>query len=87
MIVEENERISTKLRHVDIQNMWLRQEHRKGTFQVSYLPTGDMLADGLTKNLPRQKFEHFRVLFNLQDIRGKVEQLDMKAKIGEHLDN
>jgi hypothetical protein len=75
LIIDEQERVSTKLRHVDIQNMWLRQEHNKGTFQVTYLPTNEMPADGLTKNLPRFKFEYFRTLLNLQDIRGKLESL------------
>ncbi len=76
LVVGENERISTKLRHVDIQNLWLRQEHAKGVFQVVYLPTASMPADGLTKNLTRQKFEHFRSLLNLQDIRGKIETIE-----------
>jgi len=76
LIVGENMRISTKLRHVDIHNMWLRQEHAKGSFQVTYLPTNDMPADGLTKNLPRYKAEHFRALLNLQDVRGKIEKLE-----------
>ena len=75
LIVEENERISTKLRHVDIQNMWLRQEYQKGSFSVEYLPTGYMPADGLTKNLPRQKFEAFVALINLVDVRAQLEQL------------
>ena len=75
LIVGENERITTKLRHVDIQNMWLRQEHSFGTFEVTYLPTDDMPADGLTKNLPRYKFEHFRSLLNLKDVRGLIEAL------------
>ena len=75
LIVGENERITTKLRHVDIQNMWIRQEHAKGVFQVTYLPTNDMPADGLTKNLSRQKFEHFRALLNLIDVRGMLESI------------
>ena len=58
LIIRENERISTKLRHVNIQNMWLRQEHSKGVFQITYIPTNDMPANGFTKNLSRQKFEH-----------------------------
>lgn len=75
LIVGENERITTKLRHVDIQNMWLRQEYAKGSFTVTYLPTAEMTADGLTKNLSRQKHEHFRSLLNLQDISGRVKPL------------
>jgi hypothetical protein len=76
LVVGENERVTTKLRHVDIQNMWLRQEHAKGVFEVSYLPTNSMPADGLTKSLSRQKFEHFRSLLNLQDVRGKIEKIE-----------
>lgn len=72
LIVNENQRISTRLRHVDIQNMWLKQEFRKGRFEIGYLPTADMPADGLTKALPRQKFEHFRSLLNLADVQHKI---------------
>jgi len=76
LVIGENERISTKLRHVDIQNMWLRQEYGKGSFLVEYLETNSMPADGLTKNLTRQKFEHFRTLLNLQDTRALIEKLN-----------
>jgi len=72
LVIGENQRISTKLKHVDIQNMWLRQEYAKERFQVTYLPTAEMPADGLTKVLPRQKFEHFRSLLNLKDIQSKI---------------
>jgi hypothetical protein len=75
LVVSANERISTKLRYVDIQNMWLRQEYERGSFDIIYLSTIDMLVDGLTKNLTRQSFEYFRVLLNLQDIRSKIEEV------------
>jgi hypothetical protein len=67
LVVEESERVTTKLRHVDIQNMWLKQEHAKGTFTVTYLPTSEMPADGLTKALPRQAHERFLAHLNLHD--------------------
>jgi hypothetical protein len=67
LVVEDGIKISTQLKHVDIQNMWLRQEYSKGTFEVVYLPTDKMPADGLTKNLSRQGFEHFRSLLNMYD--------------------
>jgi hypothetical protein len=67
LVVSDSERISTKLRHVDVHQLWARQEHAKGSFEVKYLPTGDMPADGLTKALTRQKFEHFRKLLNMKD--------------------
>jgi hypothetical protein len=69
LVIGEGQRISTRLRHVDIQNMWLRQEYEKKTFELTYIPTNEMPADGLTKALPRQKFEYWRALMNLQDKR------------------
>lgn len=74
LVVGENERITTKLRHVDIQNMWLRQEYAKGNFYLTYLPTAEMAADGLTKNLSRQKFGHFIALLNLQDVSMRIKE-------------
>ena len=67
LVVGENERINTKLKHVDIHNLWARQEYAKGSFEVEYLPTADMPADGMTKALNRQKFERFRSLLNFTD--------------------
>ncbi|KAH6242081.1 hypothetical protein HBI42_243440 [Parastagonospora nodorum] len=72
LVVGRNERITTRLRHVDIQNMWLRQEHAKGSFSVEYLPTKEMPADGLTKALTHQQFDHFKQLLNLKDMVGLV---------------
>jgi hypothetical protein len=74
LVVGEHARINTRLRHVDIQNLWARQEHSKGRFEVVYLPTSLMPADGLTKALPRQSFEQFRALLNLQSAAHLVEK-------------
>jgi hypothetical protein len=49
LIVENSIWLKTRLRHVDIQNMWLKQEYRKARFEISYLATAEMPADGLTK--------------------------------------
>jgi hypothetical protein len=75
LVVNKSERMITKLRHVDIQNMWLKQEHARGSFKITYLPTNDMPADGFTKNLTRQKFEGFRALLNFGNHRSQVEEL------------
>ena len=61
---------------MDVQNIWVRQEYAKGSFKVEYLPTLEMPADGLTKSLPRFKFEHFRNLLNMQDARTVVEAVE-----------
>lgn len=73
LVVEESERLTTKLRHVDIQNMWLKQEYAKGNLQVTYLKTSEMPADGLTKALPRQGHERFLAHLNLHHINHEVD--------------
>lgn len=80
LVVEENQRITTKLRHVDIQNMWLKQEFKKGRFSVEYLKTDQMPADGLTKALSRSKFERFRSMLNLVDVKRQVDLKEMTTK-------
>ena len=52
-------RIQTVLRHINIYYCWARQEAKKGSFEVKYLPTNEMPVDGLTKALDRGKFERF----------------------------
>jgi hypothetical protein len=59
LVNEDMMRIQTALRHVDIHHCWARQEAKKGSFEVKYLPTNEMPADGLTKALDRGKFERF----------------------------
>jgi len=59
LVTEEISRLQTKLRHVDIHNHWIRQEISKGTLKVEYIQSADMIADGLTKVIPGNKWEHF----------------------------
>ena len=74
LVVEESERLTTRLRHVDIQNMWLKQEHAKGTFTVTYMKTSEMPADGLTKALPKQAHERFLTHLNLYDMSHSTDR-------------
>ncbi|RYP32481.1 hypothetical protein DL768_011137 [Monosporascus sp. mg162] len=60
--------LQTKLRHVDIHNHWLREAAERNMIRVDYTPTGDMLADGLTKALSREPFRHFREQLGLVDV-------------------
>jgi len=48
---------------------------------MTYLPTAEMPADGLTKNLTRQQFEHFVSMLNLRDILEEIEQQDKAEKL------
>ncbi|KAJ6103817.1 hypothetical protein N7486_004039 [Penicillium sp. IBT 16267x] len=69
LINAEDTPFDTKLRHVDIHGHWLRQEVREGRIRIRWVPTGQMVADGLTKVLPRQKHEAFVKLLGLVDVK------------------
>ena len=47
--------------------MWLKQEHAKGSFTVTYLLTSKMPANGLIKALPRQAYKRFLAYLNLHN--------------------
>lgn len=38
----------------------------KGSIEVVYVPTNDMAADTLTKALPREEYEKYMAMFELQ---------------------
>jgi hypothetical protein len=50
---------------VDIHHYWLRQTQQQGLIAVEWTPTADMIADGLTKPLPRHKHEKFMTQLGL----------------------
>jgi hypothetical protein len=61
-------RIETKLCHVDIHQMWLRQEVDSGRITVEWKPTAQTPADGFTKLLPCQKHNNFIKQLGMKDI-------------------
>ncbi|KAM4067971.1 polyprotein [Hirsutella rhossiliensis] len=60
--------LKTKLRHVNIHNHWLRQEVANGTIEVTYTPSAELMADGLTKALQGPHFEAFVKQMGLEDV-------------------
>jgi hypothetical protein len=73
LLTSEHAKIDTKLRHVDIHGHWLRQEVSAGRIAVKWVPTAKMVADGLTKILPRQKHEQFVKLLRMEDIQHLIK--------------
>ena len=56
LITEDTAKLITKLRHVDIHQHWLRQEYAMRRVIFQWKVTKEMIADGLTKALPKQRF-------------------------------
>ena len=74
LVTEESIKLATKLRHVDIYNHWLRQEYAEKRVLFQWTATKSMMADGLTKALPRQRHEDFVRLIRLDDITERLQQ-------------
>jgi hypothetical protein len=73
LVLNANTKLHTKLRHIDIHNHWLRQEVESGRVNIKWVPTGRMAADGLTKPLPRQKYEIFIKMLGMRDIEAYID--------------
>jgi hypothetical protein len=73
IINKAEDRLNTKMRHVDTHQMWLRQEAGAGRLQVSWMATNQMPADGLTKSLSRQKRSTFVEQLGLVDISNLLQ--------------
>ena len=49
-----------RTKHIDIRHHYLRDLVEQKTLKLQYIPTGENLADILTKNLPKETFVNFR---------------------------
>ena len=56
----------SRTKHIDIQHHYIRDEVAAQRIQLSYIPTDEMIADGLTKALTHVKFQHFIEQMNMQ---------------------
>ena len=81
LLVDKSMKLQTKLRHVDIHSHWLRQEVQRGSIHIRWVPTKEMVADGLTKALSSaQKHDSFVKMTGIED------QKDLLASIKREKD-
>lgn len=69
LVTAEVSRLQTKLRHVDIHNHWLRQEVLSGKIKIEHVHSTEIIADGLTKALPYNKWNNFLKQLGLVEVR------------------
>ena len=72
LVTAEIGKLSTKLKHVDVQNHWLHQEYKQGHITIRYVESKSMIADGLTKALSLDSHRRFLDQMNLIDIRDRL---------------
>lgn len=73
LIQKERPQLTSKLKHVDIHNLWLRQIHKDGKFAVDWVQTKDMPADGFTKALSTDKHNHFVKQLGLVNLSSRID--------------
>ena len=85
LVTEETAKLVTKLRHVDIHNHWLRQEVKNKRVATHWVPTKDMMADGLTKSLGHQKHMHFIAMIGLTNEMERIEREQRMEELKESI--
>ena len=69
--LSRNPKIHNRTKHIDVSYHFVRERVTSNEIVVEYCPTQDMVADVMTKGLPRVTFQKFRNLLGVQ----KVEKL------------
>ncbi|XP_058445237.1 uncharacterized protein LOC131426484 [Malaya genurostris] len=63
--IVEDERDTGRLKHVDVKHRFVREEIQRGHVAVRYIPTGEQVADIMTKGLPISLFLKHRANLGL----------------------
>ena len=74
----DNGRANSELtRHINIGYFWAHDLIHRGIINVTYRPTGDMIADFRTKPLQGSLFTHLRqLLMGFDSIPSQVEKIN-----------
>jgi hypothetical protein len=59
---------TSKIKHIDIAHHHIIDEVKKGTIKTYWVPGEHMLADGMTKPLPRDSFERNRAAIGIREV-------------------
>lgn len=61
----KNPQFHARTKHIDVQHHFVREKQHNGEVDLQYISTDQQVADGLTKALPKDKFEVFRSALGL----------------------
>ena len=66
--LSKNPKFHNRTKHIDISFHFIREQVNLKVISVKYCPTEDMLADIMTKGLPKITFQRFRELLRINEI-------------------
>ena len=67
--LSKNAKHHDRTKHIDISHHFIRERVACNEIVVDYCPTGNMVADVMTKAVPKVKFEKFRSLLGVVKIQ------------------
>ena len=67
--LSKNPQFHGRSKHIDVRYHFIRDETKRGTIQVKYCKTEDMVADMMTKALYGNKFEKFRDMAGVKEMQ------------------
>jgi RAB protein geranylgeranyltransferase component A len=65
LALAENPEFHQRTKHIEVQWHYIKEQVEQAKIRLSFLPTAQMAADGLTKALTTSKFQSFLKLINL----------------------
>ena len=68
MCLAKNPKDHNRTKHIDIKYHYTRQVVEENKMRLDYVPTGQMVADTLTKGLPESKFDDFSLAMGIRAI-------------------
>ena len=63
----KNSEFHQRSKHIDVRYHFIRDLYNKGEIDVTYVKSGEQLADILTKALPKPRFEYLRQRLGLRN--------------------
>ena len=68
-----NDLKNKRTKHIDIKYFWLKQQIDEKKVELLFCPTQEMIADIMTKSLPRESFQKFRSQIRVLDVMKEQE--------------
>ena len=79
LLVDESMKFQTKLWHIDIHSHWLRQEVQRRSIHICWVPTKEIMANGLIKVLlSAQKHDFFIRMTGIEDQKDLLVSVERK---------
>ena len=66
--IAHNPILHDRTTHVEVDKHYIKEKIENGQICMNYIPTGEQLADVLTKGLPKKQFEKMIGKLGMEDI-------------------